>query len=68
MPTTGPHLRAERRAEDITVVDIAARMGVTRQTVHALERSAIVWKDQALLYRKALADAKAAKIASRDVA
>jgi transcriptional regulator with XRE-family HTH domain len=65
MPITGLDLRAERRAAEVTVVDIAARMGLSRQAVHALERSAIVKTDRVLLYRQALSDAL---MASRDVA
>lgn len=65
MPITGLDLRAERRAADITVVDIAARMGLSRQAVHALERSAIVKADRLLLYRAALRDAM---MASQSVA
>ena len=57
MPTTGPDLRAERRLADITVVDIAARMGLSRQAVHVLERSAALTVERVELYRKALADA-----------
>lgn len=57
MPINGLDLRAERRAADITVVDIAARMGLSRQAIHLLERSAILTVDRVELYRKALADA-----------
>ena len=57
MPITGLDLRAERRAEDITVVDVAARMGFSRQTVHAIEKSAVLTVDQVAQYRAALADA-----------
>jgi len=57
MPITGLDLRAERRRADITVVDIAARMGVSRQTVHTLERSAILTVEREVQYRRALATA-----------
>lgn len=57
MPITGLDLRSERRLADITVVDIAARMGISRQAVHALERSAVVTVERVAQYRKALADA-----------
>lgn len=63
MPTTGPDLRSERRAADITVVEIAARMGLARQSVHTIERSATVTVERAVQYRQALADAI---VASRD--
>ncbi len=58
MPTTtGPNLRAERRRAEITTVAIAARMGISRQTLWALERAAIVTGERAAQYRQALADA-----------
>jgi transcriptional regulator with XRE-family HTH domain len=57
MPITGLDLRAERRAANITVTDLAARMGRSRQTLHVLERSAIITVDQATSYRAALRDA-----------
>lgn len=57
MPTTGPDLRAERRAADITVTDLRARMGVSRQTVHAIESRAVLTVEQVEKYRAALADA-----------
>lgn len=58
MPTTtGPDLRAERRHAEVTTVDIAARMGVSRQTLWSLERAAIVPSERAGHYRQALADA-----------
>lgn len=57
MPITGPDLRAERRRAEVTVTDIAARMGVSRQTVHVLERSPVPNADRELQYRRALAAA-----------
>lgn len=57
MPVTGPDLRAERRAADITLTDVAARMRLSRQTVHALERSAVLTVERVTQYRDALADA-----------
>lgn len=57
MPITGLDLRAERRAANVTVVAIAARMGLSRQTVHVLERSAVITVEQASAYRAALRDA-----------
>lgn len=58
MPTTtGPDLRAERRAAEVTTVDVAARMGVSRQTLWSLERAAIVPADRVAQYRQALQDA-----------
>jgi transcriptional regulator with XRE-family HTH domain len=57
MPITGPDLRVERRAADITVTDVAARMGLSRQSVHTLERSAVLTVERVQQYRAALADA-----------
>jgi cytoskeletal protein RodZ len=64
MPTTGLDLRAERRAANVTVVDIAARMRLSRQTVHVLERSAVITVIQAEQYRQALRDATEASRAA----
>lgn len=60
MPITGPDLRAERRRFDVHVTDIAARMGVSRQTIHAMEKSAELNPERELQYRRALAAAIAA--------
>jgi transcriptional regulator with XRE-family HTH domain len=57
MPTTGPDLRAERRAADITASDVSRRMGVSRQTVHGIEGRAVLTVQTVQKYRKALADA-----------
>ena len=57
MPITGLDLRAERRAANVTVTDLAARMKRSRQTIHVLERSAVITVEQADAYRSALRDA-----------
>jgi len=57
MPITGLDLRAERRAANITVVEIAARMGLSRQAVHNLERSVLITVERAAAYRASLRDA-----------
>lgn len=54
MPTTGPQLRKERRAADITVTALAARMGVSRQTLHGWERAAVISPEFVTEYRAAL--------------
>ena len=54
MPITGRDLRVERRLADVTVVDVAARMGLSRQALWALERSAVVKAERAVAYREAL--------------
>ena len=60
MPITGLDLRQERRRFDVKVTEIAARMGVSRQTVHTLEKSATLTAERELQYRRALAAAIAA--------
>ena len=57
MPVTGPDLRAERRAADITATALSDRLGVSRQTVHGIEARAVLTVEQVTKYRKALADA-----------
>lgn len=57
MPITGLDLRAERRAAEITATDLSKRMGVSRQTVHAIESRAVLTVEQVDLYRQALGDA-----------
>lgn len=56
MPTTGPQLRRLRRASEITTVAIAARLGISRQTLWTIERSAVVAQDRADAYRQAVRD------------
>jgi transcriptional regulator with XRE-family HTH domain len=54
MPTTGPQLRKERRAAEITVQAVAARMGKSRQTIHGWERAVVVPPEFAAAFRAAL--------------
>lgn len=54
MPTAGPTLRRERRLADITTVALAARMGLSRQALWALERSAVVSPERVAAYREAV--------------
>lgn len=54
---SGRELRLERVTADITIVDIAARMGLSRQSVWVFERSAAVDPERARQYREALRDA-----------
>jgi transcriptional regulator with XRE-family HTH domain len=42
MAITGPDLRRERRIAEITATEIAARMGVSRATLHTLEKSVVI--------------------------
>jgi predicted transcriptional regulator len=57
MATTGRDLRNERRLADITTVEQAKRMGVSRATLYTLEQSAEITVERAAQYRAALADA-----------
>lgn len=57
MPITGLDLRAERRRNEITATEIAARMGISRATIHTLEKSAVITVERELQYRRALAAA-----------
>jgi transcriptional regulator with XRE-family HTH domain len=58
MPLTGRELRAERRLADITQVDLAARMGVSRMTVWSIESGRVVLTpDRIRAYHAALHDA-----------
>lgn len=63
MPITGQDLRSERRAADITVTEIAARMGLSRWTVHVMEKSAVLTVERVSQYRAAL---DAAKLAAKE--
>lgn len=61
MPTTGPSLRRERRRAEVSATAVAAHMGVSRQTLWAIERSATVAPDRVVAFRdavKTLSDAK----------
>lgn len=55
MPTTGKTLRSERRRHDITATDLAARMGISRQTLWVIERSGEPEPTRIAQYREALA-------------
>lgn len=51
---TGPELRAERRAAEVTVTALAARLGRPRQFIHEMERWATVDEVTAAGYRAAV--------------
>lgn len=56
MPTTtGIDLKVERVRANVTVTALAAQMGLSRQSVHAIERAARVVQERADQYRVALA-------------
>lgn len=56
MPTTaGIDLKVERVRANVTVTDLAARMGTSRQTLWGIERSAAVAPERVRQYREALA-------------
>jgi transcriptional regulator with XRE-family HTH domain len=48
-------LKVERVRANVTIVTLAARMGLSRQAVWGLERAAVVDSDRAKRYRDALA-------------
>lgn len=51
---TGRELRLERLTQEVSVVSLAARMGLSRQTIWMLERRLEVPADRAAAYRAAL--------------
>lgn len=63
MQVTGRELRIERATGDVTVTDLAARMGLSRQALWAIERAAVVKAERADQYRRALRDAIVASAA-----
>lgn len=55
MPTTaGIDLKVERVRANVTVTALAAQMGLSRQSVHGLERAGKVPPERAEQYRSAL--------------
>jgi DNA-binding transcriptional regulator YiaG len=64
MPTSGPELRKERRAAEVTVQALSERMGKARQTIHGWERAVVVPAEFASEYRMALDAIRDAKEAS----
>lgn len=54
--TTGMDLKVERIRERVTVSGLAKQMGVSRQTVHAIEGRAVVKTEQERKYRDALTE------------
>jgi predicted transcriptional regulator len=61
---TGPELRRERRAKELSVVAVAGLMGVSRQTVHAYERAADPGADVVKAYRAALRTLRADNVST----
>jgi DNA-binding XRE family transcriptional regulator len=54
MATSGMDLKLERTRAHLTAVQVAARIGVSRQTLWATERAAYVDSDKAAAYRAAV--------------
>lgn len=54
MPISGTDLKLERVKANVTIVDLAARVGLSRQTLWGMERSARVSPERARQYRAAL--------------
>ena len=55
MPTSGTDLKVERTRARVKLQDLAARMGVSRQTLWSIEQAAVVRPDRAEQYQQALA-------------
>lgn len=55
MPTTGMELRVARTRAGLTMTELAARMGLSRQTLWADERAATVDPERARRYLEAVA-------------
>lgn len=53
--TAGIDLKLERVRASVTVTDLAAQMGLSRQSVHGIERAGRVTPERAAQYRAALA-------------
>ena len=51
---TGPQLRSERRAAEVTVTALAKRLGRFRQAIHELEGRAVVDEVTAAAYLAAV--------------
>lgn len=64
MQTTGTDLKVERVRANVTIVSLAARMGLSRQAIWGLERSAVVNEVRARAYRDALSTMRDAREAS----
>jgi transcriptional regulator with XRE-family HTH domain len=56
MPTTGTDLKVERVRANVNIKTLAARMGLSRQAIWGLERSAAVDDARAKAYREALSE------------
>lgn len=54
MNVTGMDLKVERVRARVTITILSARMGLSRQAIHATERSAVVPPDRVAAYRAAL--------------
>lgn len=54
MTTSGTDLKVERVRANVTIIDLAARMGLSRQTLWGLERAARVAPERVTQYREAL--------------
>ena len=61
MPTKGPTLRRERRQAEVTATAVAAALGVSRQTLWAIERAVEVTPERVAAYRSAVETLRDAK-------
>jgi transcriptional regulator with XRE-family HTH domain len=62
MTTTGTDLKVERVRANVTIVSLAARMGLSRQAIWGLERAAVVDEVRARAYRDALTTMRDASV------
>lgn len=61
MPIAGRDLRKERRSAEVTTVDLAAQMGISRQTLWVIEQAGAVELDRVNQYLSALKTLRDAK-------
>jgi DNA-binding Xre family transcriptional regulator len=64
MPTTGIELKVSRVRENVTLTELSAQIGLSRQALWATERSAQVDAIRARAYLDGLAAIRAAKDAA----
>ena len=64
MPTSGMDLKLARIRENVTLTELSAQIGLSRQALWATERSALVDADRARLFLDGLAVIRANKAAA----
>lgn len=61
MPTSGLDLKVARVRENVTLTELSAQIGLSRQALWATERAAVVDAERARVYLDGLAAIRAAK-------